>query len=128
MAGASSARCVAAICTDPTPSVSSLSRHIAEYIMEVQGKTAPSSASSAAAVTGDPKWPADGTDMKRGGPPPYATHGQPGDESPLHTPSPQWGFYVPITPPEHEMYSKQAVQNMGKTQANAANASLSQKN
>ena len=65
--------------------------------------------------------------MRRVGPPPHATNGQPGDESPLHTPSPQWGFYVPITPPEQEMYSKQAVQNMGKTIANAANAPSTQK-
>jgi hypothetical protein len=97
-------------------------RHIAEYIMEVQGKTAPS---------GDPRRPLDtasgGADVRRVGPPPHATNGQPGDESPLHTPSPQWGFYVPITPPEQEMYSKQAVQNMGKTIANAANAPSTQK-
>ena len=38
----------------------------------------------------------------------------PGDESPQYTtPSPQWGFYVPITPPETEMYSKAKVQQIG---------------
>ena len=41
-------------------------------------------------------------------------NGQPGTESPNYaTPSPQWGFYVPITPPEQEMYSK-TVQLLGK--------------
>jgi hypothetical protein len=43
-------------------------------------------------------------------------NGLPGDESPF-TPSPQWGQYVPITPPiEQDMYTKSKVQQIGKPQ------------
>lgn len=75
--------------------------HIAEYIQEVQGKT-----SAATDIT-----ESDGSESSKR----LKLSGEDGKESNVRvsgevsaecTPSPQWGFYVPITPPDQEKFTK----------------------
>ena len=102
--------------------------HIAEYIsaVQVQGNSEssrdgnvennqPNSGRNNDQQQGDRNnVPPGGSILRRGLNNPNGQPGLPGDCSPNYaTPSPQWGFYVPITPPEQEMYSK-TVQLLGK--------------
>ena len=102
--------------------------HIAEYIsaVQVQGNSEssrdgnvennqPNSGRNNDQQQGDRNYvPPGGSILRRGLNNPNGQTGLPGDCSPNYaTPSPQWGFYVPITPPEQEMYSK-TVQLLGK--------------
>ena len=80
--------------------------HIAEYIMEVQAKTGSDSCTITTEKTGEVSSESQQLGIKRhtkSWMPPPGTGA--GEESPA-LPSPQWGFYVPITPPEQEMYAK----------------------
>ena len=93
--------------------------HIAEYILEIQGKPQDQSGhtentdlsqQATRLRSSEDQTDAMVAQMRRLG-----LSSNPGDESPQYTtPSPQWGFYVPITPPETEMYSKANVQQIGK--------------
>ena len=85
--------------------------HIAEYIQEVQGKT-----SAATDFTDEGGTDKDGRQRlqlkNKGGQgdrnenhPVFGTTAG-GDLSAECTPSPQWGFYVPITPPDQEKFTK----------------------
>ena len=91
--------------------------HIAEYILEIQGK--PQDLSGTTENTDLSQHSTrlrtvDQTDAVVAQIRRLGLSSNPGDESPQYTtPSPQWGFYVPITPPETEMYSKAKVQQIG---------------
>ena len=86
--------------------------HIAEYIQEVQAKT---STAADAAYDGRSDNGSENQVIKlkrkeettdRTEPPPVFGNGPNGEVSAECTPSPQWGFYVPITPPDQEKFTK----------------------
>ena len=85
--------------------------HIAEYIQEVQGKT-----SSVTDTTYEGRADNGGSEIiklkrnegtsDRNEPPSILGDAPNGELSAECTPSPQWGFYVPITPPDQEKFTK----------------------
>ena len=92
--------------------------HIAEYILEIQGKPQDLSGTTENTDLSQQSTrlrSVDQTDAMVAQIRRLGLSSNPGDESPQYTThSPQWGFYVPITPPETEMYSKANVQQIGK--------------
>ena len=100
---------------------------IAEYLSEVQQK-APATSSNGTTLltqaelssksrhlTGPTNQDMMVAEMRRLGAVNGANGGEGDSESPF-LPSPQWGQYVPITPPEQEMFSKATVQQIWKPQ------------